>query len=170
MNDYNLIRIGRFGYKFGQDGSFEIRVNDNFHTGFLTLNEFFVIIDEDKIRFIVTEKLTKKGRLLSGRFKNPEIVAELRKAAKVWLALNKEAYNDLVFPEEKLIGLHVFHQDIEIGTVTDLFYNGAHNVLIIKLTDEDRTIMIPEVDVYITEKDFSSNRVVVRNIDELKEL
>ncbi len=166
----DLIKIGRFGYKFGEDGSFQIRITKNFQTGLLKMSEFFIIIDNQQIRFARTGQLRLDGMHLYGKFDDPEITGELKQVKKAWLAIDSETYENLLFPERGVIGMSLWFQDQEIGQVADVFNNGAHDVLVVMLDSKDDSIMIPDVTEYIVDKDIAGKRVIVRNIQELLEL
>ncbi|MBW6516563.1 MAG: hypothetical protein K0B81_08145 [Candidatus Cloacimonetes bacterium] len=170
MDTHNLIKIGRFGYNYKDDGTFEIRVYANFQACFLSIDEFFVIINDEKIRFVVTEGLCLKGTRLTGKFQDQEIISELRKANKAWLAVDSETYDFLSFSQEDLIGRELFYQDKKIGIIADIFNNRAHDVLVVTLNQDEKSIMIPDVDEYVIKKDYENNKVVVKNIQELIDL
>lgn len=170
MDKHNLIKIGRFGYNFQDDGSFEIRVNANFQTCFLPIKEFFVIINDEMVRFVVMENLYLKGAKLTGRFQDPEIITELKRSEKVWLALDQDTFDSLTLPQEELIGSDLIYQDQKIGTITDIFNNSAQDILVVTLEQDEKSIMIPDVDEYVITKDYDSNRVIVKNIQGLIDL
>lgn len=166
----DLIKIGRFGYKFGEDGSFQVRINKNFQTALLDNSEFFVIIDNQQVRFVRTGQLRLDRMHLYGKFSDPELSEELKQANKAWLAIDSESYETNLFPEREVIGMSLWLQDQEIGQVTDVFNNGAHDVLVVSLEGKEDSILIPDVDEYIIEKDIAGKRVIVWNIQDLIEL
>ena len=170
MDTHSLIKIGRFGYNFQDNGTFEIRVNANFQTCFLPLKEFFVIINDGTIRFVVMEELYLKGARLTGRFQDPEIIPELKRSEKAWLALDPQTYDSLALPQKELIGSDLICQDEKIGTITDIFNNSAQDILVVTLDQDEKSIMIPDVAEYVISKDYDSNRVIVKNIQGLIDL
>lgn len=186
MNTHDLIKVGRFGYNFCNDDCFELRIYKNFRKEFLSFHEFFVILEdksgglpsrsyqgelkEQKVRFVIIEDLELKGSRLFGRFKDPEIITELKQAPKAWLAIDKKTYNSLALTDEELIGFDLFYQDQKIGKVTDVFDNKAQEVLVVTLDNDEKSFMIPDVEEYIVEKDHENYRVIARNIRELIDL
>ncbi len=170
MDKHNLIKIGRFGYKYKDDGTFELRVNSYFQTCFLSINEFFIVIDDEKIRFVVIDNMTLKGNRLTGKLQDPGVITELKKGEKGWLAIDGETYDTLTSAQEELIGLDLFYQDKKIGMVTDVFDNRAQDVLVVTLDDDQKSIMIPDVAEYVISKDYDLNRVIVKNIQGLIDL
>jgi len=170
VDKHNLIKIGRFGYNFKIDGTFELRVNSYFQTCFLSINEFFIVIDDEKIRFVVIDNLTLKGNRLTGRLHDPGVITELKKGERAWLAIDSETYDSLTSFQEELIGLDLIYQDKKIGIVTDVFDNRAQDVLVVTLDDDEKSIMIPDVAEYVVSKDYDLNRVIVKNIQGLIDL
>ncbi len=166
----DLIKIGRFGYNFQSDGRFELRVNNSFQDSLLNLNEFFLLIDEEKVRFATVTELKLSGYRLTGRFRDSALVVELKKAKKVWFAIDQETYDAQVLPSNKLIGLALFFDEKKIGVISEVFDNGAHDVLVVTLDEDGKNFMIPDVSEFVTEIDHTNHRVLAHNIQQLIDL
>ena len=164
MNLDDLIKIGRFGYRFKDDGAFDLRVNSNFDPELLTLNYFFVVIDDLQVRYVSLLDLTLSGSRLKGRFQEQGLIRELRRAEKVWLAIDIDTYESLVEPEDELVGFALYDRDKRIGVITGVFNNTAHDVLVITLDEDEKSIMIPDVPDFVVSKDYPGKRVTVQDI------
>ena len=71
-----------------------------------------------------------------------------------------------VFINEDIIDFDVYNGDLLIGSLVDIINNGAHDILIIKSSNNNR-IMVPFVDEYVKKVDLDNRKVLIETIDGL---
>ena len=67
---------------------------------------------------------------------------------------------------EDMIGFSVYNEDLLIGKLTDIINNGAHDILVIKSSNNDR-IMVPFVDEYVKKVDLDNKKIMIETIEGL---
>ena len=70
------------------------------------------------------------------------------------------------FINEDIIGFTVYNEDLLIGELTDIINNGAHDILVIKSSNNDR-IMVPFVDEYVKKVDLDNKKIMIETIEGL---
>ena len=70
------------------------------------------------------------------------------------------------FINEDIIGFAVYNEDLLIGELTDIINNGAHDILVIKSSNNDR-IMVPFVDEYVKKVDLDNKKIMIETIEGL---
>lgn len=70
--------------------------------------------------------------------------------------------------EKSVIGYEVIRDNISLGTVKDILVTPGYPILIIQ--DNDKQILIPMVEEYVTEECHETERVHVRNTQDLESL
>lgn len=159
-----MIKIGKIVGTFGIKGELKIYPMTNHEEMFL---EFDHLILESKKEF-------RKYELKHARFhKNTVLVIlddidsinEAEKLIGSEVYMEEELMPELDDGEEyvfRIIGLKVFLEDDSfIGTVVDVFNNGAHSVY--ELKDENgKEFMIPVLDDTVVSRDFDEGKMTVR--------
>ena len=80
--------------------------------------------------------------------------------------INGTKVNNSQFINEDIIGFTVYNEDLLIGELTDIINNGAHDILVIKSSNNDR-IMVPFVDEYVKKVDLDNKKIMIETIEGL---
>lgn len=170
MNEHNLIKLGRFGNGVCENGAFTLRVYVEFQPSYLSVNDFFILFEDGRVRYLPIKLESLKGDRLTGKIDDRSVVMELLSSKPAWLALDEETIDSLNdFPGNPL-GLSVIWEGREVGVVEDYFDNQSYHTLIVEKTDSEDSFMIPDVDEYVIEKNFDEKKIYVRNIADLIDL
>ena len=168
MRISDLIKIGTLGNSIDKDGMVKCNLIPDFID--IELRDLFLIFKNEKVRYVsvVEEQNSKNYRIL---LDDTEVMKEATQEKGVIIALAQEDIEDYfeIKGLTRLINYKVFENDQEIGIVINEFDNSAHAVITIQ-TDDDKEFMVPVVENYIDEIDVDNKLVVVKNIEQLKEL
>jgi ribosomal 30S subunit maturation factor RimM len=161
-----LIRIGKFGNEGGAENSMKFRITSRFQPPYLSLSEFFIILDDDRIRFFMAETVALNDKELILTTEDRDLVKEVKQSKQAWLALDSETISTITEPENRAVGMHLVFKGENIGTVIHVFNNKAHDILVAE-TEEGKEIMIPDVSEFVLEKDFLNGLITVHNVEDL---
>jgi len=162
-----LITIGNLSKIPDKEGYFTLKKNGDFPEGYQDFREFFLIFKDHRVRFVDVEfSRTNPDKI---EICDDFITRDVINSGGVELALAKEDVNSLRINQGQIpLGAReVIFQDKKIGILKDVFYNNAHDVLVVELLS-GKEIMIPGVDRYIVE--ISKNKIEVKNIEDLLNL
>jgi len=117
------------------------------------LNNVFLIYTDHRVRYGKIDILDVfSGNKAIVSIQDEDLHEELLKEKSVNIALDEEEINhiddDTIYFDP--VGMKVFWTEKEIGVIKDFFYNGAHYVYEIELTD-NKTILVPDVDAFVEE-------------------
>lgn len=79
--------------------------------------------------------------------------------------INKEELNIDGILDEDIIGMKVYSNNKEVGTVTEIMKNVAHDILVIE-KDEKRSL-VPYIDEFIEKIDVDNKRIDIKEIEGL---
>ncbi|MCL1827832.1 MAG: hypothetical protein FWG20_07360 [Candidatus Cloacimonetes bacterium] len=96
---------------------------------------------------------------------------ELLQARQVGVYLDKEGIEQLENDDSVYfdpIGMAVIWNEQEVARIVDFFWNGAHDVYEIKMSDE-RVVLIPDVLSFVIETDVEKRYIRVVDLDQFLE-
>ncbi|MDP8221448.1 MAG: hypothetical protein P9X26_08885, partial [Candidatus Stygibacter frigidus] len=167
----DLVEIGKLGNSNrATEGFLRFQPNWNFHTYFLDIKDIFLVFTDHRVRYVTIEDI-RQNKFFWIKIKESDVIDEVIDSQSVQYCLPKSLIKSSQYQNDDdfLTGMNVVVDDNVIGLVTESFYNGAHNTLIVNTTDQ-KEIMIPVVDRYIISIDKSSHLITATNIRELIDL
>ncbi|MCD4828682.1 MAG: hypothetical protein K8R90_04525 [Candidatus Cloacimonetes bacterium] len=129
--------------------------------------EVFLIFPDHRVFLVTICDRKQYGGKDFVRFEEPEVSGEVRSVRQARVMLPPDEMQAASTPD--LIGWHVTDGAGQCGEVTGMFYNGAHQVLNVRLAD-DRIIMLPWVDEWVSGRDDASRTLTVPRLGEMTEL
>lgn len=171
MDIDDLIIIGKLGLSQKQKDWIQFQINPDFQDYLKKIEEIFLIFKDHRVRYVKVEKIAKRDNKLFFRIQDKDVADELTNQAETLIAVDPETLEGWQ-DEEGLydpIGMQVIWKEQVIGEVTDWFNNGAQDVFVITLNNGNE-IMIPDVEVYITEIDTETRRILCQEIEDFLEL
>ena len=130
------------------------------------VTEVFLIFPDDRV-FLVTIRDRKSfGGKEYIAFEEPEVPEEVRQVRQVRVCLAPEALPE---DDDDVMGWVVTDGGTLLGEVTDVFYNGAHLVLEVRLQDGG-DVLLPDVADWIAARDEQARTLIVPRLRELTEV
>ena len=161
MQIEDLVAIGKLGNSLDRNGFISIKKAANIELSFF--KKIFLLFTDNRVRYVeVIDLDTSKG--IKVRIDDEEIAAEAAYDGNVQIMLPKkdidqfQKENDII----DLVGISVIFRDEVLGKITEVFFNGAHDVI----SFEDYRgieVMIPLVDAYVIK--IEDNSIIMKNIE-----
>lgn len=151
------IYIGKIVNTHGIKG--EIRILSQFdYKNLVFKKDFIIYIGNDKQQEVInTYRVHKNYDMVTLNGIND--INDVLKYKGLNVYINKEDLKDVVFDED-YIGLEVY-TDKYIGKITDVM-KGYQDILVIK--NDDKKYLVPKLDEFIKNIDFSNNKIYINNI------
>jgi len=133
-----------------------------------SLTNIFLIFKDHRVRYgtIEQQKLVSKKKTIV-YFSDPDLREEINSEQRINIYLDEDGLNTL---DEKNIkpnpiGMTVYWNENDVGIIRDFFYNGAHYVYEIAMTD-NKNVLIPDVVDFVVETNITKNYIKVVNLDQ----
>ena len=160
----HFLGIGRLG---GQDeqGWHHLMIKPAFLAEMDQVKDLYLIFEKDRVFYVTISDRKTCDKKLWVKFLEDGIAAERKRHREVYLAIDAE---DLPSEgtSERYLGLDVAYEDTLIGCVAEVFYNGAHDVLVVA-TALDEDILIPAVKHYLLPESDPYQALRLQNMDDL---
>ena len=157
MTINDLIPIGKLGRSLKDDPGFLVfKPGRKFMSYYFDSKDIFLIFADYRVRFVTIDSI-REDKNIWIRLMEKDVIAEIIEARSVKVALPKDDY---------IIGFQVQFNSRIIGSVIDVQYFGAHDIIVVKDAD-DLEYMIPEVEQYIVSIDKQSKLICVQNVEDL---
>lgn len=154
----DYIYIGKIVNTHGIKGEIKILSNID-HKDLIFKKNFKIYIGKNKIEEVINSYRHHKVFDMITLFGIDDINDVLKyKNQNVYI--NKNDVKELVFDED-YIGLDVY-TDKYIGKVVDVLKNVSQDILVIK--NENKKYMVPKVDAFIKQIDFSNKKIYINEI------
>jgi len=172
MLEKELIVIGRLGNLINDREEFQFIPNDNFQPAiFDKVTKLYMIFTEHRVFFVEVKKLSIENSKYWISFNDDGVREEyeLRNSAK--LAIPKSQHYSLIQGSDLLdiTDYKAYEDDLYLGLITDFMLSPAHRIVVI-VDDNDKELLIPEVDYYLKEVNHKENKVYFQNTKSLREL
>jgi ribosomal 30S subunit maturation factor RimM len=165
----DLVCIGKLGNSSqAPEGFLQFKPGWNFREFFLEHKDVFLIFPDYRVRYVTLEEVMHKKNFWL-KIKEKDVIDEVLACRSVQYSLPKDIVNISRYQNETdfLIGMKVFDENQNyIGIITDMWHNGAHNTLVVAGQD-NKEILIPQVDQYILSIDKNTCSVTAKNIQQL---
>ncbi len=170
MHIKDLIKIGRLGSYADKDGLFRLISEDGFQPDYWDLKDIFLVFPDNRVYYVTVNNWKRKNGKLFLDFVEKEIPGFVDDSKRTDVMVDPQTYHLLTGEEtEKLYyGAEVVFNDVVIGVVDDSFNNSQYEIFQVILKDDEKEVMIPDVDQFIVSK--SDSVVVVQNVEDLLEL
>ena len=174
MEISDLIGIGKLRIRRNEeDIRFYVELTDEYQNLLPKLNKIFLIYKDHRVRYGKIHIL----QMLSEQKAEVDIVDdvdlryELLKEKYVNLYLDEAEINEL--DDQNIyfdpLGMKVIWQEREVATIKDFFYNGAHDVYEIEMSDH-RLVLIPDVESFVIETNIEERFIRVVNLDQFLDI
>ncbi|MDP0494320.1 MAG: ribosome maturation factor RimM [Fusobacterium sp. JB021] len=167
----NLVTIGKISGTHHLKGA--VKSNLNINDPNILVNEKVLIIKPTgekviltvkKISRLVGEKYTIEFEEIKNKTEANVLHNSIVKINRKFLGLAEGEY--LL---QDLLGMKVFLEDKTcIGSVTEVFDTAAHDIIVV--SDDEYEAMIPKLDPFIKNIDFSNNEIIVDLWEGMREL
>lgn len=159
----HLIGIGRLG---GQDseGWHHVMIKPDFRSDFVDMDSLYLIFASDRVFYVTISDRKQCDKKTWVKFTEEGIAEERKLHKEVILAIDQDDEDE--DSVDDYIGFTAVYADTVLGTISDVFFNNAQDVLVLE-TSLGREILVPVVDYYV-DSFMEANRVVfLKNMDEL---
>jgi len=166
QEDKSQITVGRIGGAHGIKGWIKIMSYTRPKENIFTYSPWLIFLN-DKWQEIDIEEFQQRGERLLVKLSGVECPEDARVYINCDIAIRRDQLADLDEGEyywRDLIGLEVLNQDkINLGKISKITETGAHDVLVINGTGENKkSILIPFVkDVYVKQVDLIAKTIIV---------
>ena len=167
----DLVEVGKLGNSNrAPEGFLRFQPNWNFHTYFLDINDVFLVFTDHRVRYVTIEDI-RQNKFFWIKIKESDVIDEVIASQSVQYCLPKSLIENSQYQndDDYLTGMEVVVDNNIIGIVTESFYNGAHNILVVNTSDQ-KEIMIPVVDQYVISIDKTRHIITTKNVKELIDL
>lgn len=150
------------------DGFIALKPYKNFLDSYLEVKDLFLVFKDNRVRY-VTLTVVRQEKTPFIKIREIDVLEEITKPDEVQVRLAPEQIGMHGEETEKdsTIGKRAVFQEKYLGTVSDWFHNGAHNVLVITMENEHE-VMIPDVDQFVLDE--TDDSIIFQNIGDLLEL
>lgn len=167
-----FIIIGRLGNLTNDDEDFQFLPNENFPSAaFTKVEKLYLIFTEHRVFFVEVKKFSKQNSKYWISFQDDGVKEEfdVRKSAK--LAIPKNSYHAVEQGDEfvDITNFKAYEDDLFLGNIIDFIYTPGHRIIVI-VDDNDKELLIPEVDYYFLESDQDKKVAYFQNTKSLREL
>ena len=163
----DLYVIGRLG-NVVKNGYVEFKPYKIFQPAFFTLNDFFLFFPDHSVRYSKICDIKRKLKYLI-KFSDVEVLYGKEIKFPIKLAVSRDDIEILEKGDKRyLINMKLYSKKQFCGKVVDIFYNGAHWVIVAKC--DSKIVMLPFVDEFVKSIDRNSNMLHYKNIDQFFDL
>ena len=159
-----MIKLGKIIGTFGIKGELKIYPLTNYKEMFLDFKQIYVSKDDAVIKVNLKKARIQKNTVIV-LFEGIDSINQAQDYIGRDIMVNETDLPELEESEEyvyRLLGMKVYLEDNEyIGSISDVFYNGAHDVYEIK-NGNGKEILIPVLADTIISRDFEEGKMVVR--------
>lgn len=143
----------------------EVRILSDFkYKSEVFISGFNLYIGKDKIKEVInTYRVHKNYDMVT--FIGINDINDVLKYKGMNVYINKEELNIDGILDEDIIGMTVYSNNKEIGTVTEIMKNVAHDILVIE-KDKKRSL-VPYIDEFIEKIDVDNKRIDIKEIEGL---
>lgn len=159
------LRIGKIIATHALKGELKVRsISDFNEERFKVGNKLILINDKDEVTLVIKRVRFHKGNFLV-TFDGYENINLVEK----YIGYDVYGYKDDVQLDENeyfyddLIGCYIYHEDKQLGKVSEITSNGPQDILVFKYNN--KKIMIPYVEAYINEVDIENKRIDINLIE-----
>lgn len=159
-----MIKLGKIVGTFGIKGELKIYPLTNYKEMFLGFDYLFVANNDDLLKLDIVKARIQKNTIII-LLEGINYINQAQMLIGRDILVEESLLPELDETEEyvyKLLGMKVYLENNEfIGSITDVFDNGAHGIYEIK-DDNGKEILIPVLDDTIISRDFDEGKMVVR--------
>jgi ribosomal 30S subunit maturation factor RimM len=172
MEISDLIKIGKLVVRSKGGTRIVVCLKTEYLKFLPRLKEVFLIFKDHRVRYgtiDIIKVLTDNKAVV--KIADPDLSDELSSEESVNLCLDEEEIYEL--DEENTyfdpVGMKVIWNEQEVAHIKDFFYNGAHDVYELEMTD-GRLVLIPDVEAFVIETNIEQRFIRVVNLDQFLEL
>ncbi len=168
MEISDLIEIGKFGNRLTEDGFIKFKKKTEFSSLKLSVKDIFLIFTDHSVRYVtIDNQRSENGDYI--KILEKDIIADVIDDGKVRVMLAPDDFDELIqetnfFP---FYNYDVYFNKQIIGIVENYIENKMQNIFEIKLFEDQKEFMVPDVDNFVTEKNSEKQFIVLKNIEEL---
>lgn len=159
-----MIKLGKIVGTFGIKGELKIYPLTNYKEMFLDFEYLYVANDKDLVKVDVVKARIQKNTIII-LLNGINSINQAQDYIGKDILIEESLLPELDEAEEyvyKLLGMKVYLENNEfIGSITDVFDNGAHGIYEIK-DDYGKEILIPVLEDTVIKRDFDEGKMVVK--------
>ncbi|MEA5017770.1 MAG: ribosome maturation factor RimM [Erysipelotrichaceae bacterium] len=160
-----LVRVGIIVNTFGIKGEVKVQIITDFpEDRFQPKNELYIKKKETVTKLIIKSCRYHQNNALI-LFEDYEDINLVEQFKGFELYVDKASIKALAdgYYSNELMGLEVYHESVLIGKVINIEFYPAHSILRVRNNDKD--VLIPFIDNFITKVDVDNKRIDVTLID-----
>ncbi len=172
MIEKELLVIGRLGNLINDKIEFQFIPNDNFQPAiFDKVTKLYLIFTEHRVFYVEVKKLSIQNSKYWISFNDDGVEEEyeIRKSAKLAIPKNQHYSLNQGDADLDITDFQAYEDELYLGRVVDFIYTPGHRIVVI-FDENDKELLIPEVDYYIKEVNPSEKKVYFQNTKSLREL
>jgi len=168
MQISDLISIGKLGNAKQNKGLILFRPNRNFKREYLSIRDVFLVFTDKRVRLVTLDKVSEAKEIYLS-FLEKEIIAEIKSSVSVEMMITRNDMKTINKQDTDYdpVGKIVVFEGRKIGVISDVFFNNAQDVLVIKLED-GKEIMVPDVAEFVLCKE--SDTIFMQKIKDFFDL
>jgi 16S rRNA processing protein RimM len=159
-----MIKLGKIVGTFGIKGELKIYPLTNYKEMFLEFEYLFLSTDKDLLRVNVVKARIQKNTIII-LLEGIDSINQAQDFIGKDVLIEESLLPELDETEEyvyKLLGMKVYLENNELlGSISDVFDNGAHGIYEIK-NEDGKEILIPVLEDTIISRDFEEGIMVVK--------
>jgi ribosomal 30S subunit maturation factor RimM len=167
MKIEELVTVGSLGKNLDKRGFFTCNKVLDLPQDYISIKEVFLIFKDHRVRFVDVEFSVENQLKL--KILDQDLISDIVDSRGAKIALSQEDVDELRI-EQGLIPvskLDIIFEENKIGTLTEIFDNNAHEILVVQLLN-GKEIMIPYVERFVIGT--TEDRIIVKNIEDLLKL
>jgi len=179
MEISDLIHIGKLDIRKergSEQRTLFLKVAEEFQYLLGHLGDVFLLFTDYRVRYakiLFTDLNTQKGKQ-TGRcvtFDDEDLLEELKSEKSVTICLDDDeiARIDDIVGYFDPTGMSVIWNSECVGTIKGFFYNGAHDVYELQMTD-GKLVLIPDVEAFVIETNPEERFIRVKDLDQFLDL
>jgi len=176
MQTGDLIQIGYVNTRYLPDAQAKVivlKLHEEFQHLATQLSDVFLLFTDHRVRYakmIFTsddKKNTARHNGIEVSFDDTDLIDEIYDTKKVAVCLDEDELSRLSDDAEYFdpIGMNVIWNDEVVAHIKGFFFNGAHDVYEILLTNGSE-ILIPDVDEWVIQTNIPQRYIMVRDLDQ----
>jgi len=172
MIEKELLVIGRLGNLINDNDEFQFIPNDNFQPAiFDKVTKLYLIFTEHRVFYVEVKKLSIQNSKYWISFNDDGVEEEyeIRKSAKLAIPKNQHYSINQGDADLDITDFQAYEDELYLGRVVDFIYTPGHRIVVI-FDENDKELLIPEVDYYIKEVNHAEKKVYFQNTKSLREL
>lgn len=170
MTIEDLIPIGKLSKTHRNDPEFLLfKPAKNFESDYLEIKDIFLLFKDNSVRYVTVESV-REDKNIWIQLQEKDVIQEVIAASSALICLGNDDLESSEGNQNRAVsGMKVICEDEIIAEVINIENFGAHDVITIKDIDGIE-YMIPDVEDFVIQKDFSANTLTVKNIQQFKEI